>query len=389
MSKQHSVATPSASQDRTQQWADPAALRHAAQALRDAERLRARDLALRLQVGEGELLAARVGIVEHRATDEAASTAVVRLQSDFPAIIETVPTLGKVMALTRNDAIVHERQGVYGGLSHRDGMGLALGPDIDLRIFYRQWKAAYAVSEPGPHGVLHSLQFFDAQAEAVHKIYLKDETKRAAFDALVAQWRAPEQLAHGAGPDLPPRAAVPTERPDGEIDVAGFHAAWRGMQDTHEFFGILKRFDLGRLQALRLAEPAMARRVPIETLQALLENASREAVPIMVFVGNPGLIQIHTGPVKTIRVMGSWLNVLDPDFNLHINVDLLSDAFVVRKPTADGVVTSLEVFDGEKRNVGMFFGARKPGQPELPAWRALLDSVYGADSTSTEILEQA
>lgn len=388
MSIQNTAAGPSATLD-ARLLSDPAALRQAAQTLRDAERLRARDLAQRLGVGEGALLAARVGVAVPNADGSPPSAEVVRLKADFPAIIETVPTLGKVMALTRNDAIVHERQGVYGGLSHRDGMGLALGPDIDLRIFYRQWQDGYAVSEPGPHGVLHSLQFFDGHAEAVHKIYLKDDTRLPAFHALIEQWRAPDQAARGADPSLPPRLPVPTERPDADIDVAGFQAAWRGMQDTHEFFGILKRFDLGRLQALRLAEAAMVRRVPVETLQALLETASRDAVPIMVFVGNPGMIQIHSGPVQTIRVMGSWLNVLDPDFNLHINVDVLSDAFVVRKPTADGVVTSLELFDGERRNVGMLFGVRKPGQPELPAWRALLDTTFGADSTSTEALEQA
>jgi hypothetical protein len=37
----------------------------------------------------------------------------------------------------------------------------------------------------------------------------------------------------------------------------------------------------------------------------------------MCFVGNRGCIQIHTGPVKNIKIMGPWLNVMDPGFNLH------------------------------------------------------------------------
>jgi putative hemin transport protein len=43
----------------------------------------------------------------------------------------------------------------------------------------------------------------------------------------------------------------------------------------------------------------------------------------MVFVGSPGCIQIHSGPVKNIKVMNEWLNVLDPDFNLHVREDLI------------------------------------------------------------------
>jgi hypothetical protein len=43
--------------------------------------------------------------------------------------------------------------------------------------------------------------------------------------------------------------------------------------------------------------------------------------------------------------MGPWLNVLDPGFNLHLREDLIASAWIVRKPTADGVVSSLELFD--------------------------------------------
>jgi len=95
----------------------------------------------------------------------------------------------------------------------------------------------------------------------------------------------------------------------------------------------------------------------------------------MVFVGNRGMIQIHTGPVKTIRVMGPWLNVLDPDFNLHLRADLIASAWAVRKPTSDGIVTSLELFDAEGENIAMLFGARKPGTPELEGWRELIAGI--------------
>jgi putative hemin transport protein len=45
---------------------------------------------------------------------------------------------------------------------------------------------------------------------------------------------------------------------------------------------------------------------------------------------------------------------------------------VVEKPTSDGIVTSLEVFDAQGGAMAMFFGARKPGQAELPGWRVIL-----------------
>jgi putative hemin transport protein len=50
-------------------------------------------------------------------------------------------------------------------------------------------------------------------------------------------------------------------------------------------------------------------------------------------------------------------------------------AWVVRKPTADGDVTSLELFDADGETLAMFFGERKPGRAELASWRALVDTL--------------
>lgn len=95
----------------------------------------------------------------------------------------------------------------------------------------------------------------------------------------------------------------------------------------------------------------------------------------MVFVGNAGLVQIHTGPVRNIQIMGPWLNVLDADFNLHLRQDHIAQTWLVRKPTSAGLVSSLELFDATGNSIAMFFGARKPDHPELGAWRALLANL--------------
>jgi putative hemin transport protein len=67
--------------------------------------------------------------------------------------------------------------------------------------------------------------------------------------------------------------------------------------------------------------------------------------------------------------------VLDADFNLHLREDHVASAWVVRKPTSDGLVSSLELFDAAGEPIAMFFGERKPGRPELCAWRELLEGV--------------
>ncbi|WP_153101958.1 hemin-degrading factor [Paraburkholderia hayleyella] len=325
--------------------------------LKETQKLRNREAAHALGISEGEALAAFVG-------DE-----VIRLEPRFIEIMEEIPQLGAVMALTRNEAAVHEKDGPYEKMSHDGMVGLALGEHIDLRIFYHSWASGFAVLEDTPRGKQKSLQFFDTHGHAVHKIYLREHSNHAAFDELVQRWRMADQV---GGLSVVPAPEATALKPDGEVDVAAFHAEWDAMTDTHQFFGVLRKFGLARTQALRLAPRSYAQEVANDELQGLLESAAQIALPIMVFVGNRGMIQIHGGPVKNIRVMDNWLNVLDPGFNLHLRQDLVASTWVVRKPTSDGIVTSLELFDANGENIAMLFGVRKPGEPELEGWRDLI-----------------
>jgi len=73
--------------------------------------------------------------------------------------------------------------------------------------------------------------------------------------------------------------------------------------------------------------------------------------------------------------MGPWINVLDPGFNLHLREDLVTQVWLVKKPTTDGVVTSIELFDAQGEFIAYFFGKRKPGIPETTGWRMLAESM--------------
>lgn len=322
--------------------------------MQEQPKLRLRDAAHSLQSTEAELVEAQV-------TGKA-----IRLQADFQGILHAVPSLGKVMALTRNEAVVHERKGPYQDVSFSGHIGLVLGEDIDLRLFLHVWAYAFAVEDDKNT----SLQFFDAHGVAVHKIFLQPTSNRAAFGALVEQFQEKHPLPLQI---LPPKEKN-AEIADTEIDVLAFQEAWKNLQDTHDFFPLLRKFKLTRTQALRLAPAGFVVPISIEGLSRVMEKAIEQQVEIMVFVGNSGCIQIHTGAIHSWKPMGPWLNVLDPDFNLHVRSDLVASAFLVKKPTADGIVTSLELFDANGEQLVQFFGKRKPGKPELPAWRSLLQS---------------
>lgn len=343
---------------------DPRSLHLAFQQLRHERKLRHRDAARQLGVSEAEAVAAAIG--------QPGPMCSLRLGGPWPQLFEQLPTLGTVMALTRNDSAVHEKTGRYQQLSHEGEVGMALGAEIDLRIFYRRWAHAYAVREEGATGVQHSLQIFDAQGVAIHKVFLREHSDQRAWSAFIERNRHASQL---PGEQVAPPSEVEAALPDEDIDQIGFRRGWEALVDTHEFFPLLRRFQLTRTQALRLAPSGFTTRVGVAAARGLLQSVAARLTPIMCFVGNPGMIQIHSGPVRRIEVLGPWLNVLDPGFNLHLREDHIAEAWVVRKPTSDGMVTSLELFDAQGQTIAMFFGERKPGVPELPAWRTQVESL--------------
>lgn len=326
--------------------------------------LRIRNAAEALGVTEVELLATRCG------------EDVIRLQPEFKEILQDIESLGKVMALTRNDEVVHERKGVYLNASlSNPHVGLFVGADIDLRIFFKSWASVYAVTDIVRDKPRKSIQFFAKDGEAVHKIYLTPKSDEAAYEALVDKFRHEDQ---SLGQEVFAWDEEVTEHPDDSINVEAFQKGWVELEDTHDFFGLLKKHKLTRTQALRLApEGNYAVKVDPLAFRKVITQAAEKDTPIMVFVGNKGMIQIHTGPVKRLLDHQDWFNIMDPDFNLHVKEPSLKDVWVVRKPTKDGMVTALECFDANGKQVVQLFGKRKPGIPELEAWREIVAEVEG------------
>lgn len=322
---------------------------------REHPKTRIRDAARELQTSEGMLVAACTGAT------------VVHLRPDFQALLQRMPTLGKVMVLTRNESCVIERKGIFENVqADSSHVGVVVGKDIDLRMFFGKWAYGFSVHDDEALGFKKSLQVFDAQGNAVIKIYTQENTDDAAWDRLMQDFTA---IAQPAAIALQPASAAPVY--EEQIDETAFLQDWTALQDTHDFFPMLRRYKVARLKALEIAEGRYTRRTGNDAVKTLLEQAAATGLEIMIFVANHGNIEIHTGPVNRILEIPGWINVMDPDLNLHLKTTDIAQCWVVEKPSADGTVTSLEVFDQHHEMIVQFFGKRKPGLPELEEWRAL------------------
>jgi len=335
---------------------EPAAIR-AAQA--ENPKMRARDLSASLGIAEAHYVAAWCG------------DGTTRLKPDFNLIFPALEALGEVMALTRNDSAVHEKTGVYDKFHPGKHAAMMLGDAIDMRMFAKHWVHAFAVETRDGDSVRRSLQFFDAHGEAIHKVHSRAATNLDAWRDLVAAFAHEDQ---SASMELEARA-VPAKRSGAMATFDELRERWSRMTDTHQFVSILKKLDLERIDAVRGVGEDFAWQIDVSSVAAMLRLSANEKLPIMCFVGNPGCIQIHSGPVETIKEMGPWLNVLDPGFNLHLRQDHVKEVWAVRKPTDKGHVTSLEAYDAAGDLIVQFFGKRVEGQDERKGWRMIMEQL--------------
>jgi putative hemin transport protein len=289
--------------------------------------------------------------------------------------------LGEVMALTRNESCVHEKIGQYGNYHPGAQAAMILTEAIDLRIFPKHWCHAFMVEMPGEAAPRRSLQVFDAAGDAVHKIILRQGSAHGAWERLRADLSQEDQ---GQSQSVAPRPApeAPKPRPD---KAAALRAEWAKMTDTHQFLSVVSKLKMNRLGAYRVAGAPFARALAPAAVNRMLEDVAHAEIGVMIFVGNRGCIQIHSGPVETLKPMGPWQNVMDPGFNLHLRADHVAEVWAVEKPTRAGPTTSVEAFDAAGGLIFQVFGLRNQERDCRAEFAALAAELPAAHPAPEEV----
>lgn len=336
--------------------------KHYKQYIERHPKTRQRDIARALLVSEAMMVDEQLGMQS------------LKLNKDFGSLIQEFPRLGYIMTLMRNDYAVHERKGIYDNVKIHGKMGLVIAKNkkIDLRLFFSQWEYGYAVKETLKSGERYSLQFFSKAGIAIQKIYLQEESNLSEYENIISAYIEDDQL---KSIEVNTATIVNDFEKDDKVNRDELISGWKKMTDVHQFMGLLKKHNVDRQQAFRLVGDEYAEEFSAKHMEVLLEQVVERNIPIMCFVGNQGGIQIHSGKINKVKAMGPWLNILDPEFNLHLLETGITNAWLVRKPTIDGIITSLELYDSQGQQVAQFFGQRKEGEPENLHWKRLAESV--------------
>ncbi len=73
----------------------------------DSPKMRERDFAQSLGISEADFIAAHCGL------DNGASISARRIRADVEVLLKRIAAVGEIMALTRNESVVHEKIGPF------------------------------------------------------------------------------------------------------------------------------------------------------------------------------------------------------------------------------------------------------------------------------------
>ena len=310
------------------------------------------------------------------------------------AVLKQFETFGEMESIVRNELAVHEKTAPYHNLKLGEKMGLALNVGgLDLRFFMWQWQHMLAVTDTSRTGKpSYSIQFYNGQGAAVDKVYLRELS-----DETINRWQAmiEEQQQKVSNVTLTLEAQKPVNdwryRALSETGRTQLQQGWLAMTDVHQFHSLLKNLDIDRASSYRQAPEQMTQQLDISAVESVFEQARDAKCPIMIFVGNRGLVQIQTGTVQTLKRIGDWFNILDKDhnnFTLHLKDKALAQVWSVKRPTKDGIVTCIEGFDRHGVSIFSVFGQRIEGTPELEEWQQIVANTV-QEHSYTEALASA
>src|SRR5690606_14214511 len=147
----------------------------------------------------------------------------------------------------------------------------------------------FAVEKRDGDEVRRSLQFFDARGDAVFKVHTRPGTDLAAWQKLIDSLVVEDQSQTAEVKAPAPKA----ENSNISVPVDELRDRWSRMTDTHQFALLLRDMKLPHHTAVASVGEDYAWQIDNSSVVSMMEQSAAQELPIMVFVGSRGCIQIH------------------------------------------------------------------------------------------------
>jgi putative hemin transport protein len=239
----------------------------------------------------------------------------LRLEAEWPTILQWIPRLGRVVAHTCNrDANVSQR-GHFSPPAICSERRAFLGGDFVVACRLDRWKSIFAtIDDAGKR----TLRIFDRGGSPIGAIDVDDPVGHPAFDEMVWRLHARDQSTR--------ERVAPDTRPA----------------------------SVAREDALRRAGPSLARAISIESVRAALASLDENRGSVSFAIANAGATHAYAGSVDRFEGVARWKLAFASRATLTIDAASIARAWLVRTLHGPASRNSIELFDRSGNTIVRF-----------------------------------
>lgn len=296
---------------------------------------------------------------------------VFALGDDWPRLLGTLPSLGVITFLTGNRLVRLAQAGVVERVICSPGQVRISGPGLDILADISHWRQAYYVQGCLEGRYPHGIYCMDRQGRCCHRLLLREEApcRQVGFNT---QHATSSGLAENGAIRRIPALNDPCRSARQRRD---FIADWSVMQGPRDYWVLLLEHGLSERQAVQEVAPVYAHGVDGSAIRAVLQAAAETALPLQLSCPGLHLVQRYAGLVPP------WCGLQLPPrpslttLCLNLAEQEPLEAWVVRRPHASGIRTTLDIFDRQGELALRLGDASDSSHAECEEWRELLEDI--------------
>ena len=250
--------------------------------------LRIYDIAKKLKYSEAELLSTQLGT----------KLKYLKINNAFDFFNE-IKKLKKVMFLTRNNDVVHEKIVICKKLDYINGRNFVIRYNKEPLVLFNEnlWAHVFSEHRVQRNKDLRSIQLFNSGGNAILKIYLKSNCIEQ-FNKIIAKYEVPYN--YELQSDLETSS---NKIDDNLLKLAMSSIKWNQTVPSKVYIkknitskGLLKR---------------------------ILQYIAKNNLDLGIYILGFSSIQYFEGKIHKLVDYKDWFNILDPEFNLQIKASIL------------------------------------------------------------------
>lgn len=289
----------------------------------------------------------------------------VKLNNNFVGIFKKLSMLGNLSTTLFTGTLTHTVQGKFADMHNRSNTLMHFHPNIDTRLFTAKWRFVYATEQDK----IICLNFFSRYGDLVYRVCSTTVEQYPLFKDFISEFTDKDNSTVNITESFTKLKYTKL------IDKQVLTQKWSEMTNVHQASKIFKYHGNDPTAVYTALGENYARKISTEKLIQFFNLIVENKLKIMMFSRNYAAVQCYVGDIPKLAVLGYEINISITDFDFMMDTNKLGDIWLVTKPTENGFVNSISIFDKEDNEVLILTDKRTRGDAENADWLEVIQKI--------------